>query len=414
MTSDEMATGALYLCYFGINEPLVQTQVLPYLRQLSAAGIDVNLLTFESRLRDLSEDELTKQRRQLGAEGISWFHLPYHKSPSVPATVYDILAGARFAVQLVRRKRIDVLHARAHVPMAMALLAQRFVRVKMIFDIRGLMAEEYADAGIWRHDSLRFRMVKKLERVGIRDANQIVVLTQRLRDWLLARKLKRAEQIEVIPCCVDFARFEMTQADAQADNARSSAGTRFEVVYAGSLVGLYLVEEMGRFFKALKAQRPEAFLRILSLSPPEQGAAAFKRAGLSPGDFEIGAVPPADVPAYLQRARLGLSLRKSAFAQIAASPTKIPEYLAVGLPVVCNAGVGDMDQLVEREQVGVVLREFDNDAYHSAAAQALIFADDAEIGARCRQVALDYFDLRTVGGPRYVNVYRRLSEPGTQ
>ena len=58
--------------------------------------------------------------------------------------------------------------------MAMALLAQRFVRVKMIFDIRGLMAEEYADAGIWPHDSLRFRMVKKLERAGIRHADQIL------------------------------------------------------------------------------------------------------------------------------------------------------------------------------------------------------------------------------------------------
>jgi glycosyltransferase involved in cell wall biosynthesis len=295
--------------------------------------------------------------------------------------------------------------------MAMALLAQRFVRVKMIFDIRGLMAEEYADAGIWPHDSLRFRMVKKLERAGIHRADQIVVLTQRLRDWLLAHNLKRAEQIEVIPCCVDFARFEMIPGDVQPEGARSSAVNRFEVVYAGSLVGLYLVEEMGRFFKALKAQRPEAFLRILSLSPPEQGAAAFKRAGLGSEDFEIGAVPPADVPVYLQRARLGLSLRKSAFAQIAASPTKIPEYLAVGLPVVCNAGVGDMDQLVEREQVGVVLSEFDNDAYESAAAQALIYADDAGIGARCRRVAREYFDLKTIGGPRYVSVYRRLSQP---
>jgi len=30
----------LYLCYFGLREPLVQTQVLPYLRQLSRSGCD--------------------------------------------------------------------------------------------------------------------------------------------------------------------------------------------------------------------------------------------------------------------------------------------------------------------------------------------------------------------------------------
>jgi carbamoyltransferase len=46
-----MDIATLYICYFGINEPLVQTQVLPYLRQLSAAGVRVNLLTFEQGLR---------------------------------------------------------------------------------------------------------------------------------------------------------------------------------------------------------------------------------------------------------------------------------------------------------------------------------------------------------------------------
>ena len=37
----------LYLCYFGLREPLVQTQVVPYLREMRAAGIEVSLLTFE-------------------------------------------------------------------------------------------------------------------------------------------------------------------------------------------------------------------------------------------------------------------------------------------------------------------------------------------------------------------------------
>jgi glycosyltransferase involved in cell wall biosynthesis len=404
-----MSIRTLYLCYFGLREPLVQTQVLPYLRQLAAAGIKVHLLTFEPRLREnWSEDELTKQRARLATEGISWFCLPYHKSPSVPATVYDIFAGARFAARMVRHERVEVLHARAHVPMAMVLLARRVARCKLIFDIRGLMAEEYADAGIWSEQSPPFRAVKMLERAGIRRAEQIVVLTERLQDWLISHKLKRAEQIEVIPCCIDFARFNERRMNDGEASEESSAESRFEVVYAGSLMGLYLVEEMGRFFKAIKEQRPDAFLRILSVSPPAQGAAALKRAGLDENDFMIGAVPPADVPAHLRRARLGVSFRKPAFAQIAASPTKIPEYLAVGLPVVCNAGIGDMDELVEREQVGVVLRSFDDHAYQTAAAQALVLAEDGGVRARCRRVARAYFDLQTIGGERYVNVYRRL------
>ena len=398
----------LYICYFGVQEPLVQTQVLPYLRELAAAGLNVNLLSFEPQLSERwSEHQLNLQREQMGAEGISWFYLPYHKSPTVPATIYDIIAGARFAVQLAKRAGIDVLHARAHVPMAMALWARRFVRVKLVFDIRGLMADEYADAGIWSARSVTFRLVKRLERAGIRRADHIIVLTERLREWLIAHQLKPASQIQVIPCCVDFERFAETGRHAKDASQRLSSD-RFEVVYAGSLIGLYLVEEMGRFFAAIKRLRPEAFLRILSMSPPENAIAALKRAGLNRSDFEIGPVSPEDIPAYLRRARLGVSFRKPTFAQIGASPTKVPEYLAAGLPVVCNAGIGDTDEIVERERVGTILRKFDDDAYQTAAAEALVLTDDVDVRSRCERVAHQYFDLQTVGGPKYVNVYRQL------
>jgi glycosyltransferase involved in cell wall biosynthesis len=394
----------LYICYFGVREPLVQTQVLPYLRQLAAAGITVHLLTFEPRDgKGWSDGERENQEAQLLTQGITWFYLPYHKRPSVPATLYDIAAGTRFAIKLVRQRGINVLHARAHVPMAMALLARRFVRVKLIFDIRGLMAEEYADAGIWSERSLPFRFVKRLERAGIRRADQIVVLTNRLRDWLVDHGLKRADQIEVIPCCVDFARFD--QDGEHIDEGEAS--DQFIVVYAGSLTGLYLTEDMGRFFMEIKRRRPNAFLRILSISPSELGADALRRAGVDEADFEIVAVSPAKVPAQLRRANLGVSFRKATFAQIAASPTKIPEYLAAGLPVVCNAGVGDMDQLVERERVGVVLPSLDDQTYEEAAARVMTLTEDAEVRARCRHVARAAFDLQTVGR-RYVSVYRRL------
>ena len=291
--------------------------------------------------------------------------------------------------------------------MAMALWARRFVKVKLVFDIRGLMAEEYADSGIWTERSLPFRLVKRLERAGIRRAHQIVVLTNRLRDWLVERDLKPAEQIEVIPCCVDFERFSQIGED-QTEAARQTGNSNFEVVYAGSLMGLYLVEEMGRFFKAVKSQRPEAFLRILSVSPSHQGAEALKRAGLNESDFEIKAVKPEEVPAYLKRARLGISFRKAAFAQIAASPTKVPEYLAVGLPVVCNAGTGDIDELLEGERVGVILQSFDDEACQAAAAQAILLAEDEAVRVHCRSVARAHFDLQSVGGERYLSLYRRL------
>lgn len=400
------STRTLYLCYFGVREPLVQTQVVAYLRELAAAGMQVHLLTFEPQpVAQWPAAEREQVRAQLAAQGIHWHTRAYHKRPSAPATLYDILVGAWTAFRLARAHRIGVLHARAHMPLAMALLAQRLIDCRIIFDLRGLMAEEYADAEVWRPDSLVYRAVKWLERVGLRRADQIVVLTRRMRDWIVAQGYASAEQIEVIPCCVDFARFAATGAPDP-----TTAPERFELIYAGAVTGLYLLEEIGRFFLAVRARRPDAYLRILTRSAPDEARAVLRRVGLTDEDCWIGPVHPAEVPRYLRRARLGLSLRKASFAQIASSPTKIPEYLMAGLPVVSNAGIGDTDELLERERVGIILRSFDERALAMAAEQALALAADPTLPARCREVARRHFDLVNVGGVGYGNVYRRLSE----
>jgi glycosyltransferase involved in cell wall biosynthesis len=398
----------LYICYFGLREPLVQTQVLPYLRQVAKGGIEVSMLTFEpDQRRAWPREEIERWSARLGRDGIRWLSLPYHKRPSVPATLYDIVAGARLAARLVRREGVEVIHARSHVPMAMALMAQQWTRCRLVFDIRGLMAEEYADAGIWKEGSPPFRSIKSIERLGIKRADQLVVLTRRMRDWLVEKGLKEAESIEVIPCCVDFARFE-------EEEGEPSVADRFEVVYAGSVTGLYLLEEMGRFFLELREQEPRALLRILTKSSAAETVATLRRVGLDDKDFWVGAVSPADVPAYLRRARLGLSFRKPTFSQIAASPTKVPEYLAAGLPVVCNAGIGDTDELLVTERVGVVVEGFDREAYREAARAALALGHDESARTRAIAAAHRHFDLVKVGGAGYLSVYRRIEEKGRQ
>jgi glycosyltransferase involved in cell wall biosynthesis len=400
------AMRTLYLCYFGLREPLVQTQVLPYLRQLSKGGVEVSLLTFEPNHRHVwSAREMKEWQARLKAEGIRWYSTAYHKRPKLLSTLYDILAGARLALRITRRHRIDVLHARAHVPMSIAMIVRRWTGCRLVFDIRGLMAEEYADAGTWAEGSLAFSSVKWLERKAIKQADQLVVLTERMRDWIIEQAPASAKKIEVIPCCVDFSRF-----NGAGPRSAEPTSSRFEVVYAGAATGLYLLEEMARFFLALRSERPDVFLRMLTTSPRDQVVAVLESQGLSRNDFWVGPVTAEQVPAYLRKARLGISFRKPTFSQIAASPTKVPEYLAAGLPVVCNHGVGDMDDLVERAAVGVIVRSFDSAAYREASRKALAIAADPDIARRCAHIASLKFDLERVGAVGYRRVYQRIQE----
>lgn len=382
----------------------MQNQVLSYLRQLIDGGIDVSLLTFEpNKRRAWSPEDEKNWREKLEADGIRWFLLPYHKRLSLPATLYDIAVGAWTTSRLVRRYQIDVLHARGHVPMAMALPAQRWTGCRLVFDIRGLMAEEYVDAGVWNEGGLKYRAVKRLERLGIARADQIVVLTNRMRGWLTENDLTSESKVEMVPCCVDASRF---LEDRSSDDR--SASNRFEVVYAGSVTGLYPLEGMARFFLAIRSRRPDAFFRILTNSPARNAARVLNDEGLEASDFWVGPVPPDQVPRYLQRAKLGLCFRKPTFSQIAASPTKVAEYLAAGLPVVSTAGIGDVDKMIETFGVGVILRSFDAEAYDEAADSALRLVADPGLRTRCFSTVAHHFDLVRVGGPRYRLVYERI------
>lgn len=396
---------ALYVCYFGLRESLVQTQVLPYLREIAKLDdLKVSLLTFEPNPKEnWTADEIEARRKKLAAEKIHWHFLTYHKRPSVPATLFDVLNGVRLIRKLNSREKIDLLHARAHIPMLMAMLAGRFSRMKIIFDIRGLMAEEYSDAGIWKENSLPFRLVKQIESRGIKKASQIVVLTNRMRDHLTENKLKEKDKIEVIPCCVDFSR--INGGENRSENEKSE---RFELVYAGSVTGLYLLREMGRFFLELKKIKSGAFFRILTASPRSVVAETFDGLGIDENEYAVAKVSPGDVPEYLKRAHLGISFRSPTFSQIAASPTKIPEYLSCGIPVVVNSMVGDTAEQIEADQVGVVIDDFTEADFQNALKKIEQLYQSPELAERCRRSARSRFDLEEIGGRRYRALYQRI------
>src|SRR5436305_13182572 len=85
---------ALYICYLSLDDPLVETQVVAYLEGLAKRGHTIHLLTFD---RPLAHDRRRDIGEKLEARGITWHSLRYHKRPSLPATVFDGLAGALVA-----------------------------------------------------------------------------------------------------------------------------------------------------------------------------------------------------------------------------------------------------------------------------------------------------------------------------
>ena len=84
-------------------------------------------LTFEpDRSQNWTDDQIVDQSEKLRSDGIVWHALPYHKWPSVPATLYDMLLGINFLRRFIASEKPDILHGRVHLPTLMAALAAAF------------------------------------------------------------------------------------------------------------------------------------------------------------------------------------------------------------------------------------------------------------------------------------------------
>lgn len=406
----------LYLCYFGLREPLVQTQVLPYLREINKLeNIKVSLLTFEPNFRkNWTKEQIEIERKKLAAENIEWHCLGYHKRPSVPATLYDILSGARLAIKLARKEKIDIFHARGHNPAPIAAIAKAVSGGKMLFDIRGFMPEEYTDAGVWNETGNIYRSVKRVEKWLMKKADGFVVLTEKARNILFPESAETGfdnfgRPVEVIPCCIDAGRLEPAE-DLDRETRREKLGIedRFVLTHIGSLGGLYLTDKIVDFYAAAKRKDPLTFALILTQSDPDLIVPKLKEAGFTEGDFLVKKVPPSEVFEYLIAADAALSIVKKSFSSNSRSPTKIAEYLAAGLPIVASSGVGDLDELIENEKIGAVLGGFSKQDYLEALKRIEDLLKDKNLRAHCRKTAYKYFDLETVGGEKYRGIYRKL------
>lgn len=398
MNNDAAPGGLLYLCYQSIHEPLTDTQVLAYLKGLAAHGHTVWLITFEpTPLAAAAAAEIEKSLQQFG---IHWSWLRYHKRPSALATAFDILAGALAGARIARRHRLRWIHARSHVPAAMALLIRRMTQTPFVFDIRGFLAEEYVDAGVWSAHSLLSRLVKRVERRAVREASGLIVLTrkaeQMLRSWYPRESADKP--LMVIPCCVEVAQFA-TQRAPRSDPVR--------FIYVGKVGGWYWLEAIDAFFRAARAEFSEARLILVTQSDRTQLEALV--ASHPPGVVSVTTAKPSEMPTQLESADIALCFVRPLVSKHASSPTKIGEYLAAGLPVVLNAGIGDLDALYREDlAIGARVHSPSVEEYRAAARRAVALASDPHTADRCRAVARAEFDLVAVGWQRYRDLYREL------
>jgi glycosyltransferase involved in cell wall biosynthesis len=382
-------------------EPLGQSQVLAYLKRL-ALNRQIYIISFEKSTdwENLFEREHIAQ--QINNAGIVWHPLRYHKSPSALATAWDIVCGISLGLWLVQRHRIGIVHARSYVPSVMALAIKRLAGVKYIFDMRGFWADERVDGGLWSPNGGMYRFAKGFERRFLLSADHIVSLTHAAVreihgfDYLQGR----FPAITVIPTCANLTHFKPMPRDHASGN--------LVLGYVGTVGTWYLFDEVARCFALLLTLRPQAKILIVNRNEHAYIRERLNLAGVPYSAVELIVATHAEVAKQMSRMDAGVFFIKPVFSKQASAPTKLGEFLGCGIPCLSNAGVGDMAEVLEKDQVGIAITSFDDAAMIEALKRLMNLIDDPESSARCVASAQKHFSLDE-GVRFYDAIYKKLS-----
>jgi glycosyltransferase involved in cell wall biosynthesis len=374
--------------YDGAGEPLGRSQVIAYLRCL-AASCEISLISFE-------KDSVSRAQTAalLDDAGIRWRALSYHKRPPVLSTLWDMLAGARAVREERRQSRPDIIHVRSVVPGLIALISRwpRHRGSKLLYDARGFWADERVLGGLWRDGGILHRIAKRGELLCFREADAVVTLSDasvpQIRAWLGTRQVPLA----VIPTCAEVERFSGSV--ARPDGPRA--------VWCGSVGSFYRFDLAVRFAEALGCP-----LTVLTRQVEDA------RAQLGERKVDLREVAPADVPAELRPGDIGICFYADGFANLARAPTRFAEYAAAGMIVAATPGIGDLDEILTKDQVGVIVSDHSDEGLARAATRIRSLAADPDARTRARRVAAERYSLHD-GADAYLDLYRRLQRGADQ
>ncbi|GAB3288159.1 glycosyltransferase family 4 protein [Hymenobacter tenuis] len=393
-----------------MTDPLGQSQVLPYLVGLSKAGYNVTLLSTEKKERFSQHKktigEITEQA------GIRWEHIFFTRKPPVLAKFYDRYQLRQKALALHKEVRFDMTHCRSYVSAEVGLLLKQKFGVKFLFDMRGFWVDERVEGGMWNMQSpiyrRAYRTYKRKEAEFIAAADGIISLTENGKGEMQTWASYSGTPITVIPCSADFSVFPLlTKHDRQIARQKLGYGAEELVIsYLGSIGAWYLLDEMLAQFAVIKQIYPGAKMLFITQEPKEMVlAAARKITGLAETDFTVKSATRKQVPELVAASDLNLFFIKQSYSKKASSPTKLGEILAMGLPVICNDGVGDVADIIWQTNGGTVVSDLSEVGYEAAARSIpeLLQKD----GTILRRKAQKYYDLETAIG-RYKGEYKRL------
>jgi glycosyltransferase involved in cell wall biosynthesis len=427
MSSETAKVRLLYLTCTEIiaNYGIFDTQVKSLLKVLAKQykdSIDVHLFSLMPVFRfpkwrieivfRLNKESFQNLRREMAETGI-------HVSLKPLLSVYpfdtwrliEMIVALPLAVAMlgsyVLRNRINLVHCRSYHAGLLGLIMMKMLGMPYIFDPRALWIEEQILKGKWSKNARSYRLWKKLEAAIVSNAYACIAVSDPMKEIFLPV----ARRVEVIYTTVgemhlgQFSQATAKQLFKRLDHLEKLRNSHNLFVFNTGTFNVWnSLEHLLSQYKELCRILPQSVLVIITQTPKEFIYRAMTSYGIDLGSTVIVSLTSDFVPIALRQCHYGLLVRPETVQSPIEMSIKFAEYLAAGLPVICDEYIGGAAHVIRQHKVGILLSS--NWDKNQEEMDHLQKSYD-EVSHRCREVAETLFSVR-VHADRYAHLYQEV------
>jgi len=348
---------------------------------LGDRGYDVHVVTYH-----LGDDSLPVGRARVWRTRYWGKKRREYTGPAWQKFILDLLMVFKL-ISVIRREKIDVIHAHNYEGVLIGMIAKLFTRRPLVYQAVNLMADELPSYNFIRPAFIARTLATMLDRLVPRLPDFVIVISKELETYFRMCGFGR-DRLALIPPGVYPEMF--AHPDPQRFREQYSLGERKIVMYTGVSNLFQRIDYLLQAFKLALAHEPSATLMVVS---PLSGEADLIRnqayasaLGIADKVIWVEGQSLADLPDYLAAADVMVIPRPD----IPGYPLKLLNAMAAGKPTVCFAGAA---KGVAHLREAYVVPDHDIDAMGRGIVTLLRDPLLAQhMGVNARQTILNEFD----------------------
>ncbi len=385
-----------FITYDGILEPIGDSQVLSYLKYISK-DYSIKLLSYEKKNDLKNIKNLNTKKNYLKKLNVEWKILKYHDYLSFISTLHNIVNGyIDNSIDLIKKK-INIFHIRGPLPGLLIIPFLYFCNIKFIFDMRGFWADEKVDRLGWAKNGFVYKFFKKIEKILLVKSNSVVCLTKDSKTILINNYKIDKNKITTIPTCVDLDYYKFKKKKYQKN---------INFCHLGSLESAYNVEKVIIFFNSLLKINNKINIFFYTNQNPQKLNYLIKKYNIPKKNYTIENLDKRKLISKLQYIDIGIFCCNKNFSIKGSYPTKIGEFLACGIPIICNNFNKEVFDLIVKNKIGII-NEFKDQNYSIVLKKIKKMINSKKINSISRKICEEKLSIEK-GTEKFLRIYKNI------